>query len=95
MESIKFNSSSWNPLPKKKFNGYKKHYDFSWILENVMGWNDEIKKEISVDLIERATPIGILYYNNTYLGEPIEDVNEFFKQRREYIEYIVKRIKGC
>ena len=42
-----------------------------------MDWDDEIKKEISVDLIERVTPLGILYYNNTYFGESITDIDEF------------------
>lgn len=98
---LKFNPSNWNPLPKKKFLGYKKYYDFSWILDKVMNWNDEIKKKISVDLVDRL-PLGITYYNDldkstvfTHLGETIEDMSEFTKQRREFIEYVVKIIKDA
>lgn len=101
MNCLKFNPSSWKLdlfKTRKPFIGYKKIYDFSWMLESIKKNISLLdRKNISVELLDHSLPLGLNYFpiggNNYQSIEELENVDEYFKQREKYLSYIVKLIK--
>lgn len=87
-----FSPKDWNPGISMK--GENNKYDFSWILERVSKWPKELRTPENVKMI----PSGIFWWTDldgrilqTHLGEPINDLAEYWRLREEWID---KNIKG-
>lgn len=88
-----FPPEDWNlGISMKKENS---KYDFSWILERVSKWPKELRTPENA----KRLPSGIFWWVGfltdgilkTHLGEPIDDIDEYWKLREEWID---KNIKG-
>ena len=79
-----------------------KKYCFDYIKENVMGWKSEIKKILTKEMLYmtpwRVTPPYM--FPDRYIpamdsyGEIIDDIDDWYKQREEYIENLYNELKG-
>ena len=85
----------------KRTLGMKKKYCFDYIKENVMGWNPEIKKNLTKEMLYMTPWRVTLPYMmpDLYIptmdayGEIIDDINDWYKQREEYIENLYNELK--
>ena len=78
----------------------KKEYCFDYIKENINRWSPDVKKNITKDMIG-LTPYGIFVWNDItrslildWYGEPIEDFEDWKRQREEYIDKLYNELKG-
>ena len=78
-----------------------KKYCFDYIKENVNSWSPDLKKNITKEMIE-LTPYGLFLWADIftgysaldYYGEPINDFEEWKRQRREYIDNLYNELKN-
>lgn len=82
-----FSPEDWKPVKAK--------YDFSWIGECVSGWPEDLR---TPENVKNMLPSNIFWWIDfpggfikTHLGEPIENIEEYFRLREEWID---KNIKG-
>jgi hypothetical protein len=79
-----------------------KKYCFDYIKENVMGWNPEIKKNLTKEMLYMTPWRVTLPYMmpDLYIpamdayGEIIDDIDDWHKQRDEYITNLYNELKG-
>lgn len=75
-----------------------KKYCFDFIRESVLSWHmDVLEDGVDEDKIEMSTPMGILVYSFPFLdsyGEEIEDMDEYKKQRKEYVKNLAEEINS-
>ena len=73
-----------------------KKYCFDFIRESVLSWHmDILEKGVDEGMIEMSTPMGIFVYSFPFLdpyGEEIEDIDEYKKQREEYVKNLAEEI---
>ena len=80
-----------------------KQYNFDYIREDCLIWSDYAKRTLTRDRL-RMLPLGILLLPTTEMcngiigrdrnGDLVEDVEEWLKQRNEYLDLLYVELKN-